>query len=618
MKRKLRLVRLKTPVEPNSKRCPSLWMTSGLAACAVMVLVAIIAAVDSFSTPPDCEPQPTCMVANASIITDDNNLEASEIIKPTAQRAGPSAQQLPVLTSAAYSDVAMPNVEVSEITPQHMNAEQGVDFGVSYGVPGGGAGFGPGPHRPAPFFTERYAALTDNRFLSPLNKPLSTFSIDVDTAAYSNFRRMIRDNAPIPKDAIRIEEMVNYFSYDYKEPAAEDEHPFAFNIEAVNCPWEPSHQLLRIGIQGQKIDPEDRPPLNLVFLIDVSGSMNTPRKLPLVQFGMRLLAKELGANDRVSMVVYAGDEGLALSATPGDESEKIIAALDKLEASGSTNGGAGIELAYKLARDNFMEEGVNRVMLCTDGDFNVGRTQQDELVELVEQEAESGVFLSVLGFGTGNINDSMLEAITNDGDGTFHYVDSPREARKVLLEEITSTMVPIAKDVKIQIEFNPAKVKSYRLIGYANRMLEAKDFKNDTVDAGEVGAGHQVTALYEIVPADAEGDVDELEFQRVKTEIVPSDKLAVLKLRYKAPDGDVSTEIKTSCQPNFQDWKEASGDFQFAAGVALTGMLLRDSEFVGQGDFPTALELAAAGIGNDQKGRRAEFEELTTIAMNRS
>ncbi|MFT5466299.1 MAG: Ca-activated chloride channel family protein [Verrucomicrobiales bacterium] len=474
----------------------------------------------------------------------------------------------------------------------------------------------------APKDRERYGELVDNEFLSPLTAPLSTFSIDVDTASYTNLRRMLNDGAPIPKDAIRIEEMINYFSYNYPQP--DGDHPFGIALEAAECPWAPNHQLLRVGIQGETMNREERPASNLVFLLDVSGSMNSSRKLPLVKQSIAMLVEELDVRDTVSIVVYSGAQGLALNATRGDEQKTILDSLDRLNAGGSTNGGAGIKLAYKLARENFVEGGINRVLLCTDGDFNVGTTGQGDLVELVSKKAESGVFLSVLGFGGGNINDSMLEAITNDGNGVYYYIDSQQEARKVFLEEIMGTLVTIAKDVKIQVEFNPSKVQSYRLIGYANRMLEAEDFADDTVDAGEIGAGHQVTALYEIVPADVEMDevakpreAPELEFQRVAPALIPSEKLAVLKLRYKQPDGDVSTLIRESVENVEREWQHTSDDFQFASSLALFGMLLRDSEYTSDGTFAEALELATEGTGVDPHGRRAEFQQLLRKAMER-
>ncbi len=468
---------------------------------------------------------------------------------------------------------------------------------------------------PPPTDREAYNPLVDNEFQSPLEHPLSTFSVDVDTASYTNIRRMIRDGVgTIPKDAVRIEEMINYFSYDYPNPHGE--HPFAFALESAVCPWAETHQLLRVGIQGRKMKREQRPAANLVFLLDVSGSMGSANKLPLVKQAMSILVEELNQGDKVSIVVYAGAEGLCLPATRGDQHAKILASLNNLQSGGSTNGGAGIELAYKTATANYIEGGVNRVLLCTDGDFNVGTTSQGELVDLVSERAKTGTFLSVLGFGSGNINDAMLEAITNKGNGAYYYVDTIQEARKVFLQDIMATLVTIAKDVKIQIEFNPAQVQSYRLIGYANRMLKPEDFRDDRVDAGEIGAGHQVTALYEIVPAGAPNDglnrpQPGLKYQReVKTELVPSEELATLKLRYKLPEGNVSTPIETPVLSGDVDWSKAGDDFQFSAAVALFGMLLRESENAGEGTLADVLELGTEGKGADPFGRRAEFLEI--------
>ncbi|MEM1297073.1 MAG: YfbK domain-containing protein, partial [Verrucomicrobiota bacterium] len=396
----------------------------------------------------------------------------------------------------------------------------------------------------------------------------------------------------------------------------EGEHPFAFALENAACPWAEDHQLLRVGIQGRKMNRDQRPAANLVFLLDVSGSMKSANKLPLVKEAMSILVEELNQNDKVSIVVYAGAEGLSLPATSGDQQATILTSLKNLESGGSTNGGAGIELAYKVAAENYIEDGINRVLLCTDGDFNVGTTNQGALVDLVSDRAKTGTFLSVLGFGSGNINDAMLEAITNKGNGTYYYVDTIQEARKVFLQDIMATLVTIAKDVKIQIEFNPAQVQSYRLIGYANRMLKPEDFEDDRVDAGEIGAGHQVTALYEIIPngVKAKGvnrKTPGLKYQREpQKEIVESPELATLKLRYKLPDEQVSFLMEQPVLPQQRDWKDASDDFQFASGLGLFGMLLRDSKHQGSGTLADVLELANEGKGNDPHGRRAEFIEL--------
>ena len=467
---------------------------------------------------------------------------------------------------------------------------------------------------------EKYGHLIDNEFTSPLTSPLSTFSVDVDTASYSNIRRIIESGQGIPKDAVRIEEMINYFSYDYAQP--KDKHPFAFAMETAECPWNTDHQLMRVGIQGKRMARNKRPDANLVFLIDVSGSMQDANKLPLVKQSMELLVEELTEKDLISIVVYAGSEGLCLPPTKGTDKAAIAKSLAQLKAGGSTNGGAGINLAYKMARENHLPNGINRVILCTDGDFNVGTTQQSELIDLVKSGAKDGTFLSVLGFGNGNINDAMLEAITNHGNGNYAYIDSIREGRKVLLQDVMSTLVTIAKDVKIQIEFNPKHVQHYRLIGYANRMLAAEDFTNDQIDAGEVGAGHSVTALYEIVPAGAppiQREVtNRLKYQRApvapphlpKMQLIESDELCTVKLRYKLPKELQSIPMEQSVTYQSREWEQASRDFQWAAGTALWGMLLRESNHLGKGTDTLVLELAEKGIGNDAFGRRGEMIEL--------
>ena len=469
----------------------------------------------------------------------------------------------------------------------------------------------------------RYGALVDNGFKSPWKDPLSTFSVDVDTASYTNIRRMIQEGRSVPADAVRIEEMINYFSYSYPQP--EGEHPFSVNVETASCPWNSEHRLVKVGLQGKDIAKTERPAANLVFLLDVSGSMNNQDKLPLLVDSMKILLKELNADDSVSIVVYAGAQGLALPPTHvNDEGRKTI--LDKLNnfrSGGSTNGGAGIELAYKMAKKHFVKGGVNRVILGTDGDFNVGVVGTDALVNMVEREAKSGVFLSVLGFGQGNLNDAMLEKITNKGNGNYFYIDSLREGRKVFLDDMMGTMVTIAKDVKIQIEFNPAKVKSYRLIGYANRMLKAEDFRDKRVDAGEIGAGHTVTALYEVVPGNAAEQVpavDDLKYQKGKKapkpaerDLVESPEMLTVKLAYKQPEATKETEstyFDTAVVDDDKNWQQSSDDFKFASGVALFGMLQRQSEHAGQGSYELVRQLAEQGRGDDAKGLRTEFSDL--------
>jgi len=469
---------------------------------------------------------------------------------------------------------------------------------------------------------DRYDRLVENPFRAVKDHPLSTFSIDVDTASYANVRRFLLQEGRLPPPgAVRIEELVNYFDYDYAGP--EDDVPFAAHVEVAGCPWTPGHRLVRVALKGKEVDTEQRPPSNLVFLLDVSGSMNSPDKLPLLKQGMKLLAEQLGENDRVAIVVYAGSEGLVLPSTPGTDQATILGALERLQAGGSTNGGAGIDLAYRTAQENFIEGGVNRVLLCTDGDFNVGTTSTDSLVRMVEERATAGVFLSVLGFGRGNLNDAMMENISNKGNGNYAYIDGATEAQKVLVEQMGGTLVTIAKDVKIQIEFNPAQVAAYRLIGYENRILAAEDFNDDKKDAGEIGAGHTVTALYEVVPAGAEGvqvdvpPVDPLKYQqpaRPAEDEAVSNELLTLKLRYKVPDGDTSKLLEFPVVDAGESFSAASGEMQFASAVAAFGMLLRASEHGGDATYGAVLEIAASAKGPDVHGYRAEFLEMVRRA----
>jgi Ca-activated chloride channel family protein len=513
---------------------------------------------------------------------------------------------------------------------------------------------------------DQYTRIFENPFIKAEGgNAVSTFSIDVDTASYANVRQFLMEmNALPPADAVRIEELINYFDYDYApptdavdhaetpaasgsaggsnesglvdEPARSDDSknepaPFAAHVEVAGCPWAADHRLVRIGIKGREMDRTKRPQSNLVFLVDVSGSMNEPNKLPLVVYGLQQLTRELGENDRVAIVVYASSEGLALPSTSGSDQGTILAALGRLQAGGSTAGGAGIQLAYQIAEDHFVEGGTNRVILCTDGDFNVGVTSTAELQRLCEQKAkDTRVFLSVLGFGRGNLNDAMMETISNRGNGNYHYVDNRTEARRVLVEEMTGTLVTIAKDVKIQVEFNPRHVAGYRLIGYENRMLRTEDFNDDTKDAGEIGAGHTVTALYEIVPAGKTVEVppvDDLKYQQPttaasKTDDVESDnsdlsgELLTLKMRYKQPEGDTSRKLDWAVKDDGKAFGQASRDFQFAASVAGFGLLLRDSQYKGNLTLAAVLELAQAGLSTDEHGYRAEFVEIVRRAKS--
>jgi secreted protein with Ig-like and vWFA domain len=468
---------------------------------------------------------------------------------------------------------------------------------------------------------DRHATIDENPFIPVKIEPLSTFSIDVDTASYSKLRQYLLQHHMLPRrDAVRIEELINYFRYEYEPPAGSD--AFAAQIEVAECPWTPAHRLVRIGIKGREIERDSRPSSNLVFLLDVSGSMNRPNRLPLVKRSMKMLVDQLGENDRVAIVVYAGAAGMVLDSTPGDRKSVIIEALDRLQAGGSTNGGQGIQLAYQVALDHFVPGGVNRVILCTDGDFNVGVTGTDELVQLVEEHAKRGIFLSVLGFGMGNHNDAMLEELSNRGNGNYAFIDTDAEARKVLVEQLSGTLVTIAKDVKIQVEFNPAQVAAYRLIGYENRLLAAQDFNDDRKDAGDIGAGHTVTALYEIVPAGADGQlptppVDELRYQQRGnlTDEAKSGELLTLKIRYKQPDGDTSTKLTFPIEDRGYRFSQASKDFRFAAAVASFGMLLRNSPYQGNATYAGVLETAMEAAEGDTTGYRKEFLSLVSAAM---
>ncbi|MFA5337992.1 MAG: von Willebrand factor type A domain-containing protein [Candidatus Omnitrophota bacterium] len=455
------------------------------------------------------------------------------------------------------------------------------------------------------FNTENYERIYENRFLDVAQNPLSTFSIDVDTASYSNIRRFINEGRLPPKDAVRIEEMINYFTYDY--PAPKEDVPFSITTEVSRCPWNDKHDLVLVGLQGKKMNTEKMPSSNLVFLIDVSGSMNVQNKLPLLKSAFRLLVEQLRSEDTVSIVVYAGAAGVVLDSASGGQKGKILDAIDRLSAGGSTAGGAGIKAAYKLAQENFIKSGNNRVILATDGDFNVGVSSDAEMTRLIEEEREKGIFLTVLGFGTGNYKDSRMEKIADKGNGNYAYIDNIMEAKKVFVNELGATLFTIAKDVKVQVEFNPKKVKAYKLIGYENRVLQKEDFNDDKKDAGELGAGHSVTALYEIVPADSKEEfstVDPLLYQ--KTSVAESDDLLTVKLRYKEPTATESKLLvrKVTCR----DLKvEPSQNLQFASAVAETGLLLRDSEYKANASYKTAIERAKGSIGKDNDGYRAEF-----------
>ena len=467
--------------------------------------------------------------------------------------------------------------------------------------------------------TEAYATIHENGFKDVKHNPLSTFSIDVDKASYSNVRRFINMGQRPPVDAVRVEEMINYFTYDYPQP--DGEHPFTVSHELSTCPWNTSHQLLHIGLQGKDIEKENLPPTNLVFLLDVSGSMSNHNKLPLLKSAFRLLVKELRPEDRVAIVVYAGAAGVVLESTPGSEKDKILQSLDKLQAGGSTAGGAGLKLAYKIAQQNFAKEGNNRIILATDGDFNVGASSDAEMERMIEVEREKGVFMTVLGFGMGNYKDSKMETIADKGNGNYAYIDNIQEANKVFVSEFGGTLFTIAKDVKFQIEFNPALVKSYRLVGYENRLLNDEDFNDDTKDAGEMGAGHTVTAMYEIVPAGSGEDyvnIDPLKYQsnRGKNKVRGSEELMTIKLRYKKPDGVKSALYELPVAVRLKKFENTSNNFRFAAAVAQYGMILRGSDYLKQGSIEDVLTQARGSKGVDTEGYRGEFIKLVNTSSS--
>ncbi len=491
--------------------------------------------------------------------------------------------------------------------------------------------------------TEAYGYHRDNPFRRVADEPLSTLAADVDTASYANVRRFLTQGQRPPADAVRIEEMINYFPYNYAAPTGPA--PFAVALEAASAPWAPEHRLVRIGLKGREVSDATRPAANLVFLLDVSGSMNAPNRLPLVKQSLRLLVGKLRPDDQVAIAVYAGASGLALPSTSAVHKAEILDAIDRLEAEGSTNGAAGIQLAYDIAKAHFVPGGVNRVILATDGDFNVGVASEGELVRLVEEKAKTGVFLTVLGFGMGNYKDATLEQLADKGNGNYAYIDSLAEAKKALVEQAGGTLVTIAKDVKLQVEFNPAVVQAYRLIGYENRLLAKEDFNNDQVDAGEIGAGHTVTALYEVVPVGVAmpGEtpaVDALKYQKteqgagskeqgiddtnlkvtegrkLKTENLGRPEMFTLKIRYKEPAGDISSKLEFALRDTGARFDEASQDFKFATAVAAFGMALRDSPYKGTLSLAEVAAWGRAGVGSDAGGYRNEFLGLVEKAQH--
>ncbi|MCB0578184.1 MAG: von Willebrand factor type A domain-containing protein [Phaeodactylibacter sp.] len=463
--------------------------------------------------------------------------------------------------------------------------------------------------------TEDYSPIEENGERDVLSSPLSTFSIDVDRASYSNVRRFLNEGQLPPRDAVRVEEMINYFSYQYPLPER-DGPPFSVYTELADCPWNENRKLLHIGLQGKIISREELTPSNLVFLMDVSGSMSAQNKLPLAKQAMRLLVEQLRPEDRVAIVVYAGAAGLVLPSTPGTDKQAILQAIDRMEAGGSTAGGAGIQLAYQTAREYFIEGGNNRVILTTDGDFNVGVSSDGGLTQLIEEKRKTGIFLSVLGFGMGNYKDNKLELLADKGNGNYAYIDNLEEAKKVFVEELPGTLYTIAKDVKIQLEFNPGLVRTYRLVGYENRLLNTEDFADDAKDAGEIGAGHTVTALYELEMAPVQPAQASLRYQQPGLTKVArkGQELGFLQLRYKLPEEEDSQLLSVAIENRLNRFAKATNDFQFAAAVAAFGMLLRESPFNKQLGFPEIRRLAKEAIRGDPNGYRKEFLELVERA----
>ncbi len=574
-------------------------------------------------------------VAGAAVVSGSGRPGAAPSIllrgPKSINSTGRSAEPLYVVDGVVASGAQISNLDAADI--QAVEVAEGAAAASLYGSraangvvqittrSGAGARLTPEPALPPaptpppppapPMNTEEYDLIQENPFLAASRDPLSTFAIDVDPASYSNVRRFVRDGTAPPRDAVRIEELVNYFSYDYPDPTGA--HPFAVVAEVGAAPWNPRHQLVHVGIQGRRMDAAQLPPSNLVFLVDVSGSMDTPDKLPLVKASLRMLVEELDGQDRVALVVYAGAAGLVLDATPGDRRETILDAIERLDAGGSTAGAEGIRLAYEVARRSFIPGGNNRVILVTDGDFNVGVSSQGELVQLIEQKRAEGTFLTVLGFGTGNLADARMEQMANHGNGNYAYIDGLLEARKVLVQEMGGTLFTIAKDVKLQVEFNPQRVHAYRLIGYENRLLAAEDFADDRKDAGELGAGHSVTALYEVVPVGAEssvtvGEVADLRYQRPSSEAVTafSGEMMNVNIRYKRPDGDESVLLSHPVRAPGTD-APTSDDFRFAAAVAEFGMLLRGSEHRGGSSLDDVLSMARRALGEDPHGHRRAF-----------
>jgi Ca-activated chloride channel homolog len=573
--------------------------------------------------------------------TGENGPKAESATPPVALTPSPppaatvAAERAPAVQAAAPSKPAavdrkskagavMGGLRLSGMGGAAQGIGVGVASGMAFGAGHGRLGGAHAMRAPSPVLrrdvemnTENYAHVTDNPFLSVADQPLSTFSIDVDTASYSNARRFLNDGSLPPKDSIRIEEWLNYFSYDYPEPAQNE--PFSVTSEVSACPWNSAHRLVRLGLKSQQISEAATPPRNLVFLIDVSGSMMPENRLPLLKRGLAMLAENLRAKDTISIVVYAGASGLALPTTPGSDRTRVLDALGRLEAGGSTNGGDGIRLAYSMARQHFVRGGINRVILATDGDFNVGTSSEGDLQRLIEDERKSGVFLTVLGFGEGNLKDSTMEMLADKGNGNYAYIDSLAEARKVLVREAGATLITVAKDVKLQVEFNPTRVESYRLIGYEDRVLAKEDFKDDHKDAGDLGAGHAVTALYEVVPKGekaAPPKTDPLKYQTAPGVAVAavSNELCTVNIRYKQPSSETSSKFSKVVTDVALPMAQSSLDFRFAAAVAEAGLVLRGAPDAPGVNLDSARALAQGAVGADVTGDRHEFVSLLAKA----
>ena len=549
----------------------------------------------------------TLVFAGVGYETQTIKVKGKTVIDVTLKEAVKSLQEVVVI---GYGTVRKKDMTGS------MPVLSGVASGISINNSQNYAGTYNGAYNKEDLNREGYDHIKENEFQKVTDHPLSTFSIDVDAASYSNVRRLINEGHLPTPGAVRIEEMINYFSYNYPQPT--NDKPFSITTEAAPCPWNENHQLVMIGLQGKKVDVDKLPPSNLVFLIDVSGSMQMENKLPLVKSSLNLLAEQLRPQDKIAIVVYAGSAGLVLPST--NDKTKIKEAINALEAGGSTAGGAGIKLAYQTAQQNFLADGNNRVILCTDGDFNVGASSDDELENLIEQKRSTGVYLTVLGYGTGNYQDSKMQKLADKGNGNHAYIDNISEAKKVLISEFGGTLFTIAKDVKLQIEFNPASIRGYRLIGYENRMLAKEDFNNDKKDAGEMGSNHTVTALYEVIPANAPedddepGTVDPLRYQSKKQRkraASLASELMFVKIRYKNPKEDSSNLMEVSVKNNSQ---LASNNMRFASAVAAFGMVLRNSAFKGGSNYKMIKTLATSGIENSDDTYKKEFLELVKKA----